>query len=149
MNRVFFTLENIYYKELNDMAKYVYPAIFTKENSGQYYIVFPDFEACFTQGDDMQDGLFMANDVLCLTLYGMEENGESIPVPSDPLKIKAGDNEFITLVSCDTLEYRKFYDNKAVKKTLTIPAWLNTQAEKAGVNFSQVLQDALKERLKV
>lgn len=131
------------------MAKYVYPAIFTKEDNGQYSIVFPDFEACFTQGDDIQDGLFMANDILCLTLYNMEENGEGIPDPSNPRSIEVNDHEFVTLVSCDTLEYRKFYGNKAVKKTLTIPAWLNTQAEKAGVNFSQVLQDALKERLKV
>ncbi len=131
------------------MAKYVYPAIFTKEDSGQYSIVFPDFEACFTQGDNMQDGLFMANDILCLTVYNLEENKENIPVPSDPLKIKVKDNEFVTLVSCDTLEYRKFYDNKAVKKTLTIPAWLNTIAEREDINFSQVLQDALKERLHV
>ncbi|MSU03103.1 type II toxin-antitoxin system HicB family antitoxin [Tissierella pigra] len=131
------------------MAKYVYPAIFSKEENGLYSIVFPDFEACFTQGDDIQEGLFMANDVLCLTLYDMEENKEDIPVPSDPLQIKANENEFVTLVSCDTMEYRKFYDNKAVKKTLTIPSWLNTMAEREGVNFSQVLQESLKDRLQL
>lgn len=131
------------------MAKYVYPAIFTKDDDGMYFINFPDFEACFTQGDDIQDGLFMANDVLCLTLYNMEENKEEIPASSDPLKIKVKDNEFVTLVSCDTMEYRKFYDNKAVKKTLTIPSWLNAMAEKEDINFSQVLQEALKERLQV
>ena len=131
------------------MAKYVYPAIFSKEENGLYSIVFPDFEACFTQGDDIQNGLFMANDVLCLTLYDMEENGESIPKPSEPLAIKVKSNEFVTLVGCDTLEYRKFYENKAVKKTLTIPSWLNTMAEKEDINFSQVLQEALKDRLKL
>lgn len=91
----------------------------------------------------------MANDVLCLTLYNLEENKEAVPNPSDPMKIKVRDNEFVTLVSCDTLEYRKFYDNKAVKKTLTIPAWLNAMAEREDINFSQVLQEALKERLKI
>ncbi|OZV12379.1 HicB family protein [Tissierella sp. P1] len=131
------------------MAKYVYPAIFSKEENGLYSIVFPDFEACFTQGDDIQDGLFMANDVLCLTLYDMEENKKEIPTPSDPLKIKVENNEFVTLVSCDTLEYRKFYDNKAVKKTLTIPSWLNTMAEREEINFSQLLQEALKDRLQI
>lgn len=131
------------------MAKYVYPAIFTKEDNGLYSIIFPDFEACFTQGDDIQDGLFMANDVLCLTLYNMEENREDIPAPSDPLKVKVQNNEFVTLVSCDTLEYRKFYDNKAIKKTLTIPSWLNTIAEREEINFSQVLQEALKDKLQI
>jgi antitoxin HicB len=134
---------------MNNMAKYVYPAIFSKEENGLYSIVFPDFEACFTQGDDIQDGLFMANDVLCLTLYDMEENKKEIPTPSDPLKIKVENNEFVTLVSCDTLEYRKFYDNKAVKKTLTIPSWLNTMAEREGINFSQLLQESLKDRLQL
>ena len=57
--------------------------------------------------------------------------------------------ELVTLVMCDTIEYRRYYDNKAVKKTLTIPAWLNTMAERAGLNFSQVLQNGLKNELHV
>ncbi len=129
------------------MASYIYPAIFAKEENGIYSINFPDFEACFTQGDDIQDGLTMANDVLNLTLYSMEENGQEIPISTDPSSIIVEDNEFVTLVSCDTLEYRKFFDNKAVKKTLTIPNWLNIMAERKEINFSQVLQEALKERL--
>lgn len=131
------------------MAKYAYPAIFTQEDNGMYSINFPDFEACFTQGDNLQDGLDMANDVLCLTLYDLEENKGEIPTPSNPLNITVGKNEFVTLVSCDTLQYRKYYDNKAVKKTLTVPSWLNTIAEREGVNFSQVLQSALKETLHI
>ncbi len=131
------------------MAKYTYPAIFTQEESGVYSINFPDFEACFTQGDDLQNGLEMANDVLCLVLYDSEERSGDIPTPSNPLDIKVDKNSFISLVSCDTLEYRKFYDNKAIKKTLTVPAWLNTMAEREGVNFSQLLQSALKETLHI
>ena len=90
-----------------------------------------------------------AQDALCLMLYDLEESGEFIPAPSDALDIEKtlGDNEFISLVSCDTLEYRQYFDQKAVKKTLTIPSWLNTLAEREGINFSSVLQAALKRTL--
>ena len=123
------------------MAKYVYPAIFKPESEG-YSITFPDLSNCFTQGE-------AASDALCLTLYNMEENGKAIPAASDIKAVKAGEGEIVTLVMCDTLEYRRYYDNKAVKKTLTIPAWLNTMAERAGLNFSQVLQNGLKNELHV
>ncbi len=72
-----------------------------------YSINFPDFEACFTQGENLQDGLDMANDVLCLTLYDLEESSSEIPKPSNPLEIRADKNEFVTLVSCDTLVFRR------------------------------------------
>jgi antitoxin HicB len=128
------------------MAKYVFPAVFTKEDDGQYSIEFPDLKNCYTQGDNLQDAYDMASDVLCLYLYNLEEKGETIPAPSNPEDIKVSDG-FIALIGADTLEYRMFYDNKAVKKTLSIPQWLNTLAEREGVNFSYVLQTALKEKL--
>ena len=126
--------------------KYVYPAIFTKEDVG-YSIDFPDFENCFTSAETLEEGVEMANDVLCLVLYHMEEEGQPIPKASDITKLAHGENEFTTLIECDTLEYRKFYDSKAVKKTLSIPSWLNTMAEKEDVNFSAILQKALKAEL--
>ena len=128
------------------MAKYVFPAIFIKEDDGQYSIEFPDLKNCYTQGDNLLDAYDMASDVLCLCLYNLEEKGKSIPSPSDPGDIKVNDG-FVALIGADTLEYRKFYDNKAVKKTLSIPQWLNTLAEREGVNFSYILQSALKEKL--
>lgn len=131
------------------MAKYIFPAIFTKENDNSYSILFPDLENCYTQGDNIQDGFEMANDVLCLVLYELEEKGAAIPQASDPRSIAIDSNSFVTLIQADTLEYRKYYDNKAVKKTLTVPSWLNTIAERENINFSQVLQEALKERLQV
>jgi len=131
------------------MAKYVFPAIFTKEDEGGYSIAFPDVEGAFTQGEDMLDGVTMASDALCLMLYQLEEENKLVPPPSEPLGLKLKPNEFVTLIDCDTLEYRKFYDNKAVKKTLSIPAWLNDLAIKEGVNFSQTLQNALKEKLEL
>lgn len=130
------------------MAKYIYPAIFTKEADG-YTIHFPDLENCFTQGDDLLDAYEMANDVLCLTLYNLEEEKKPIPRASEISAFKTKENEFVSLVTCDTLEYRKIYDNKAIKKTLTIPSWLNTLAERQGVNFSQLLQSALKAELNI
>lgn len=129
--------------------KYIYPAVFTKD--GDFYIVkFPDIEGCYTQGETLSEAVEMAEDALCLMLYDYEEEGKKIPEPSDIKKIKVSENEsFVSLVSCDTLEYRKFYDNKAVKKTLTIPSWLNTMSEKEGINFSAVLQNALKKELHI
>ena len=82
-------------------------------------------------------------------LYDHEEDGEEIPPASDVKSVQAGTSEVVSLVFCDTVEYRKLYDNKAVKKTLTIPNWLNTLSERAGVNFSFVLQEALKAKLDI
>lgn len=130
------------------MAKYIYPAVF-KQDGEVYTVRFPDFESCYTQGDDLCDAYEMAEDVLCMTLYNLEENGESIPQASAMYVVENGEGEFVSLVSCDTLEYRKLYDNKAVKKTLTVPAWLNTMAERDGINFSAVLQAALKNELHI
>ena len=131
------------------MAKYLYPAIFKTEEKGGYSVNFPDIESCYTQGDDLQDAYDMAADILCLILYNFEENKVAIPPASDPNDIKVHDDCFVSLVGADTMEYRRFYDNKAVKKTLTLPQWLNTMAERENINFSQVLQEALKKRLKI
>ncbi len=133
------------------MAKYVYPAIFTPEEEGGYSIRFPDIENCFTGAATLAEAMEMANDVLCLMLYDLEQKGAAIPAPSavQALHQQAVGEEFVTLISCDTIAYRRFYDSKAVKKTLSIPSWLNDMAERAGVNFSGVLQEALKQRLNI
>ena len=131
------------------MANYAYPAIFTSEEDGGYSIRFPDFECCYTDGANETEGLEMARDVLCLTLYDMEKENKKIPAPSKVNAVQHGENEFVTLVSCDTDWYRRYYDSKAVKKTLSIPAWLNDLAEQNAINFSQELQEALKAKLNV
>ena len=130
------------------MAQYVYPAVFTEEDCG-YSINFPDIENCFTSAETLGEGIKMASDVLCLMLYEMEQAGEAIPEASSIHDISVGENEFVNFVSCDTVEYRKFFDNKAVKKTLSIPSWLNDMAERAGINFSSTLQTALKQQLNI
>lgn len=125
--------------------KYAYPAIFTPEENGAFSVVFPDLEGCYTCGDNLEDALEMAEDALALTLYGYETDKRPIPDPSplSALTPDSGKEEFINYIACDTLEYRKMYNNKSVKKTLTIPEWLNEAAISMDINFSQVLQDAL------
>lgn len=128
------------------MAKYIYPAVFTKEDDG-YSVVFNDLESCYTCGDTLGDALDMAEDALALVLYGYETDGKEIPAPSTVDSIPLKENEFVSLVKCDTLAYRKHFSNKAVKKTLTIPEWMNEAGMRAGINFSQLLQDALAQKL--
>lgn len=130
------------------MAKYAYPAIFTREEEG-YSVLFPDIEGCFTCGATLPEAIEMAEDALNLMLYDHEEDGDPIPAPSDLKAIQSSTEEIVSLVCCDTTEYRKHFDDRAVKKTLTIPNWLNTLAERSGINFSAVLQDALKTQLGV
>lgn len=131
------------------MAKYIYPAIFTPEGNGQFSIYFPDIENCFTCGDNLEDGISMAEDVLSLTLTHLEDKGHEIPVASVINDLTTENGAFATYISCDTTAYRRLMNNMAVKKTLTIPSWLNDSAIAAGLNFSQVLQDALKQQLNV
>lgn len=133
------------------MAKYVYPAIFTPEEAGGFSIRFPDIKNCFTDADDLTSAMQMANDVLCMMLYDLEQAEAEIPAPSTVQQIQqqAEQGEFVTLIACDTIEYRKFYDSRAVKKTLSIPSWLNDMAERAGINFSGTLQEALKKQLNI
>lgn len=129
------------------MAKYAYPAVFTPAEEGGYTVRFPDLEGCFTEGDSIPEALYMAEDVLALILYGYETDGREIPAPSSLSDINLAPGEFANFVACDTLAYRKMYNNKAVKKTLTIPEWLNESATAMGLNFSQVLQEALMSKL--
>ncbi len=129
------------------MAKYAYPAVFTAEEEGGYSVNFPDIEACYTCGETMAEALEMAQDILSLRMCDIEDNYEAIPEPSDIRKMQTANNEIVSLVACDTVEYRKLYDDRTIKKTLTIPLWLNTAAEKAEINFSAVLREALLARL--
>lgn len=125
------------------MAKYVYPAVFTPEENGAYSVTFPDLKGCYTCGDDLQDAITMAEDVLAFYLYDAETEGRKVNTPSKASAIQLESGEFVNYIACDTLEYAKMHSNKAVKKTLTIPEWLNEAATRAGINFSQALQEAL------
>ena len=125
------------------MNKYVYPAVFTAEENGTYSVNFPDLESCYTCGDDLADALKMAEDVLSLTLYEYESQSKTIPAPSAIKSVAVAKNEFVSVVAADTVEYQKRFNKKSIKKTLTIPEWLNDIAISHNVNFSKTLQDAL------
>jgi len=127
--------------------KYVYPAIFHAEPEGGFSVFFPDINRGATQGDTISECIEMAEDFLCLALYHMEEDKQQIPDASNIKQIEVGEDDIVTLISVDTETYRRFYENKLVKKTLNIPSWLNKRAEAANINFSQTLQKALKEEL--
>lgn len=130
------------------MAKYVYPAIFhPNEDDGSITVTVPDLPGCITEGKDLADAIFMAEDAVSMWLWYTEDHHEPIPAPTQPPAVTAP--EFVNYVYGDTDAYRRKNDSRAVKKTLSIPSWLNARAEQAGVNFSQVLQEALKERLGV
>lgn len=130
------------------MAKYVYPAIFLEEEGG-YSVTFPDIENCFTCADTMHDAIMMAEDALNLMLCQIEDDGVTPNPPTDIKDITVDEKSVVSLIAADTIEYRKVIDCKAVKKTLTIPNWLNIMSEKANLNFSQVLQEALMQKLDI
>lgn len=124
--------------------KGVYPTILTKDGNG-YVVHVPDFRIV-TEGSDLADAIFMARDAI--GIMGIELKDEGKPLPeahSRNFYTEPGD--IVTLVDVDFTEYRKKNDNRAIKKNCTIPYWLSVKAEKEGINFSRVLQDALKEKL--
>ncbi len=131
------------------MAKYIYPAIFTAGEADEqgYTVTFPDLPGCITEGDTLDEALHMAKDVLGGHLYLMEEDNDSIPKPSQPNEIKFELDEFVSLIQADTSFVRDRIANKAINKTITLPKWLNDAAINEGINFSQTLQETLKEKL--
>ena len=94
--------------------KYAYTAVFTPEESGLYSVNFPDLQGCRTSGDDMADAVYMAHDVLCLTLYDLEQDGKPIPKASTPRDITITGEQFTSVVVVDTDFYERFYKNKTV-----------------------------------
>ncbi|MBR4608726.1 MAG: type II toxin-antitoxin system HicB family antitoxin [Lachnospiraceae bacterium] len=129
------------------MNKLFYPAIFHKAEEGGFWITFPDIPECMTQGEDMQQAYEMAVDALGLAITSRKQERESIPVPSQPYDLKVGEGELCVVIEFDMRAYQKRTNSKAVKKTLSIPQWLNEEAMEMGVNFSQVLQEALIQKI--
>lgn len=130
------------------MEKLFYPAIFHKAEEGGFWISFPDLPECFTEGDDMKQAYEMAVEALGLALVNRKEEKEEIPMPSEIDKIQNEEGIFV-VIEFDMQEYLRKHNAKAVKKTLSIPQWLNEEATAMGINFSQVLQEALMNKLNV
>lgn len=129
--------------------RYSYPCIITLDKEdGIYYVNFPDLEDCFTDGDTLEEALYNAQDVLGLVLYSKEENGIEINPPKNDF-IATKENQALSYISVWMPLVRDEIENKSVKKTITIPKWLNDLAEDKGVNFSRLLQVSLKKYLGV
>lgn len=124
------------------MNRLFYPAIFHKAEEGGFWVIFPDIPECMTQGDNMEQAYEMAVDALGLSLSSMEEMGEQIPEASSLEKIQVEDG-ILVIIEFNMAEYRRKNSSKAVKKTLSIPEWLNEAAMRENINFSQLLQEAL------
>lgn len=128
--------------------RYIYPAIFEYNDDG-ISVEFPDLPGCLTCGDTTEEASYNAREALALHLYGMEQDNDVIPEPTKVTGINLEENQAIVLVEAWMPLFRDAIENKAVKKTLTIPKWLNDKAEENGINFSQLLQNALKQHLGV
>jgi len=125
--------------------KLVYPAVFTayEDGTGGYAVEFPDLPGCVTGGDDMAEAIFMAEDAASGWVLTELEEGKKAPKASVLGNIKVGPDQFVNMVALDMDSYAAKYGSKAVKKTLTIPAWLNTFVEQNNISCSMVLQEAL------
>ena len=108
--------------------KLFYPAVFHPAEEGGFWVSFPDIPDCLTQGDDMAQAYEMAVDALGLSITDIIDNKGYLPVPSSPDSIKTEDNGFLVIIQFDLAAYRKRTSSKVVKKTLTIPEWLNEEA---------------------
>jgi predicted RNase H-like HicB family nuclease len=128
--------------------RYVYPAIFHYATDG-ISVEFPDLPGAFTCGDTDEEALRMARECMALHLYGMEHDGDHIPEPTCAINVETEANETVALIEVWMPPFRDEIAEKAVKKTLTIPKWLDEIAVENNVNFSRVLQDGLKSYLGV
>ena len=128
-----------------DRMKLVYPAVFTpyEDRTGGYVVEFPDLPGCVTGGDDMAEAIFMAEDAASGWVLTELEDGKRVPKASNFDEIKIVSGQFINMVALDMDSYAMKYGSQAVKKTLTIPAWLNTYVEANNISCSAVLREAL------
>lgn len=131
--------------------KFTYPACFypDEEKTGAYAVVVPDLPGCVSGGDTLADAILMATDAASGWVLDELENGNPAPQASPLASITPEPGGFVSMLVLDMDTYAELYGEKAVQKSLSIPAWLNTFAEKKHIDFSQVLQDALKERVGV
>lgn len=128
--------------------RYIFPAVFTYEPEQEIAVVFPDLDVA-TSGETEADALTSARELLGCVLYGLEQDGEEIPEPSSMLDIQLEKNERAILVDVFMPPVRMANNNRSVSRTVTLPAWLNAAALAQHVNFSQVLQAALINRLQL
>lgn len=126
--------------------RYIYPAII-KQVGESYDVRFPDIDNCFTFGENLEDALDSAKDVLELCLYDMEQDNVAIPEASGIHDLKLEKDESIAWINVWMVPVRDKMENRAIKKTVTIPKWINDIGVENNLNFSQLLQAAIKEKM--
>ena len=131
---------------MKKVERYCYPAIFSYEEGEEISVFFPDLDVA-TSGVNDDDALLSARELLGCVMYGLEEDEEEIPLPTSLAEIEVADNERSVLIDIYMPSIRMAHVNRSVNRTVTLPAWLNAIALEKNVNFSQVLQDALKDML--
>lgn len=127
--------------------RYFYPAVLTYEEGYEIAVTFPDLPGCATSGADEKEAISAGREALGLHLWGMERDGDAIPQPSSVKDIELEDGEVIAIIDVYMPSVRLAHENKSVNRTVTLPAWLDAKARECGVNFSQLLQDAIKKEL--
>lgn len=132
---------------MSKVERYLYPAVLTYEEGYEIAVTFPDLPGCATSGETEKDAVAAGREALGLHLFGMEEDGDEIPEPSLAKDIQLEDGEVIAMIEVFMPSIRLNQKNKAVNRTVTLPAWLNAKAVECGINFSQLLQDAIKREL--
>jgi predicted RNase H-like HicB family nuclease len=125
------------------MAEYVYPAIFHTNEDGSFTVTYPDLPGCITEGKSLANAIYMAQSALTQWLEYIIDKKQFIPSASNLKSIEITSEEFVNFIRVDVK------DNRAVKRTVSIPKWLDDKAIEAGLSLSRVLQDALKDRLNV
>lgn len=131
---------------MKKVERYFYPAVFTYDPGQEIAVVFPDLD-CATSGVNDDDALLSARELLGCVLNDLEEDGEEIPAPTPLADVKTEKNERAVLIDVYMPSIRMAQVNRSVNRTVTLPAWLNTAALERNINFSQVLQEALKAQL--
>ena len=121
---------------------YTYTAIIT-ESEGTFYAKVPDISGCITTAGSLSEAISLITDALNLSLVVLEDEDIEPPHPTPQPEIVHGDNDILTVIQADTIQYRSATDTKAVRKNVSLPAWLANLADKRGINCSKVLQDAL------
>lgn len=127
--------------------EYIFTGYFTKHDEDDFEVSFYDFDHIVTYGENLEEAFVMAEDALKLELFDLYEDNKDIPEPTTFNNVTLSENKIPFMVKVSLKETIKQYDNKSVKKTLTIPSWLNKEAERNNINFSQVLQEALRQKL--
>lgn len=125
------------------MASYVYPAVFHPNEDGTITILYPDIPGCISEGKDLDNALYMAQDALKQWASYAVESGETLPAPTPLDQVSTDGGEFVSLIRAEVR------DDRAVRRTVSIPKWMDEQVSAAGLSLSRVLQDALRDRLSV